>query len=88
MMQMMLDLQKEETRRLLRENVRELATPIVQCELGEVQSEEGNYSRIGSQDEPRVVRKTIRTEGLIRVGVSIRTSWMPNHQIFLEAQNQ
>ena len=56
LMQAKLDWQIEETRRILRENKDEPIAPVVQPNLNEEQSEEGNYSWIVSQVEPRVVR--------------------------------
>ena len=47
--QMMLDHQMEETRRLLQQNREEATIPIVQPELVPEQSEEGNYTRPVSQ---------------------------------------
>ena len=60
---------------------------VVQLELNEELSEERNYSRTVSQVEPRMVRRNDWTEGLIGMGICIRTSWMPNHQVILEAQS-
>ena len=52
MIQTMMDEQREEMRQMLRNNRNEPTTPIMQPDLNEKQSEEGNYSRIVSQAEP------------------------------------
>ena len=57
MIQMVLDHQMEETRLPLQQNRDEPTVPIVQPELKDRQSEEGNYSRTVSQVEPRVARR-------------------------------
>ena len=57
MIQMMLDRQMEETRLLLQHNMDEPTVPIVQHELNEELSDEGNYSRTRSQVEPQVVKR-------------------------------
>ena len=68
MIQAMLDHQMEETRHLLQENGREPASPIVQLELEEEQSGEGNYSRTVSQVEPQVVRRNDLERGIDKDG--------------------
>ena len=52
---MMLDRQIEETRSLVQQNKDETTMSIKTPELNEVQSEEGNYSRIVGLAEPPVV---------------------------------
>ena len=49
--------QMEEMRQMLRNYRDDPTMPIVQPELNEGQSEEGNYSQTVSQTEPKVVRK-------------------------------
>lgn len=53
-------------RQLIRENVREPTAPIVQPELNEDQSEEGNYSRAVTQAAPRVIRRNDPAKGVDR----------------------
>ena len=57
MIQMMLDRQMEETRRLLQQNREERTVPIEQPELNDGQSEGENYSGTIGQANPPIVRR-------------------------------
>lgn len=68
---------------MLRDNMDEPTAPVMQCELEQKQSVEGNYSRTVSQVEPQVVRGTILMIKLRKMDVSIKNSWLLYHQVFL-----
>ena len=86
--QTMLDRRMEETRHVLQGNPNEPTTSIMQCELEEEQSEEGITAELIVKLNPDWLEETIRAEGLKKIDASIRTSWHPSRQVFLEAQHQ
>ena len=63
MIRAMMAEQRDEMRQMLGINRDEPTVVMVQLELNEGQSEEGNYSQTISQVEPRVVRKNQPNEG-------------------------
>lgn len=88
MIKVMLAEQTEEIIQLFQENKRYLTTPIVEIVINNAQSEEGSYCKSVKQTEPRKVRRNNIEEEIDKNGCSMRTSWHPNHKVFLENQHQ
>ena len=68
MIQMMLDRQMEETRRLLLQDRDEPTMPVKQPELNDGQSEGGNYNGTVGQANPPIVRRNNQDDGDERNG--------------------
>ncbi|KAL7582700.1 hypothetical protein Lser_V15G42899 [Lactuca serriola] len=73
MIRAMMAKQREQMRQMLL-NRDEPTVPIVQPELNEGQSEEGNFNRTVSQTEPPVVRRNNQDEGIKRNGRKYKDS--------------